>query len=104
MLTPRRHRDPGHAARVAGELYGGSLRENRRWPASCCRPRRAPTRPGATTTIPLVNARIMHRLIPHSQLHVYHGGHLELGAGAERLAPVVEAFLDTDLTAERNRP
>jgi hypothetical protein len=40
----------------------------------------------------------MHRLIPHSQLHVYHGGHLELGAGAERLAPVVESFLDTDLT------
>ena len=34
--------------------------------------------------IPLVNARIMHRLIPHSQLHVYHGGHLELGTGAER--------------------
>jgi hypothetical protein len=62
------------------------------------------TRPGATTTIPLVNARIMHRLIPHSQLHVYHGGHLELGAGAKRLAPVVEAFLDADLTAERNRP
>jgi hypothetical protein len=46
----------------------------------------------------------MHRLIPHSQLHVHHGGHLELGAGAERLAPVVEAFLDTDLAAERNRP
>ena len=45
----------------------------------------------------------MHRLIPHSQLHVYHGGHLELGIGAERLAPVVEAFLDADLTAEGNR-
>ena len=28
MLTPRRHRDPGHAARIAGELYGGSLRED----------------------------------------------------------------------------
>jgi hypothetical protein len=27
MLTPRRHRDPGHRARIAGELYGGSLRE-----------------------------------------------------------------------------
>jgi len=26
MLTPRRHRDPGYAARVAGELYGGSAR------------------------------------------------------------------------------
>jgi hypothetical protein len=45
----------------------------------------------------------LHRLIPHSQLHVYHGGHLELGIGAERLAPVVEAYLDADLTAEGNR-
>ena len=28
MLTPRRHRDPGYAARIAGELYGGSARTN----------------------------------------------------------------------------
>ena len=28
LLTPRRHQDPGHAARIAGELYGGSAREN----------------------------------------------------------------------------
>ena len=46
--------------------------------------------------IPLVNARIMHRLIPGSELHVYHGGHLELAADAERIAPVVEAFLGAD--------
>jgi len=50
--------------------------------------------------IPQVNARIMHGLIPRSQLHVYHGGHLELAADAERLAPVVEAFLDASLTTE----
>ena len=43
--------------------------------------------------IPLVNARMMHRLIPQSQLHVYSGGHLELAVDAERLASVVEAFL-----------
>jgi len=48
--------------------------------------------------IPVVNARIMHRLIPRSQLHIYHGGHLELGASAERLAPVVEAFLSSGST------
>src|SRR5208283_1385990 len=28
MLTPRRHRDPGHAAHIAAELYGGSARQN----------------------------------------------------------------------------
>ena len=43
--------------------------------------------------IPLVNARILHRLIPRSQLHIYHGGHLELAADAEHIAPVVDAFL-----------
>jgi poly(3-hydroxyalkanoate) depolymerase len=50
--------------------------------------------------IPLVNARIMHRLIPGSQLHIYHGGHLELAADAERLAAEIEAFLDAGLIVE----
>ena len=27
MLSPRRHQDPGYAARIAGELYGGSIRD-----------------------------------------------------------------------------
>ena len=134
MLTPRRHRDPGHAARIAGELYGGSLRDDpalarellhataRLGPARgyyyqllsglgwTSLPRLRKLRPPTLILagdddpiIPLVNARIMHRLIPHSQLHVYHGGHLELGIGAQRLAPVVEAFLDADLTHEGNR-
>ncbi len=42
----------------------------------------------------------MHRLIPRSQLRIYHGGHLELAADAERLASAVEAFLNAGLTAE----
>jgi poly(3-hydroxyalkanoate) depolymerase len=28
MLTPRRHRDPDYARRIAGDLYGGEAREN----------------------------------------------------------------------------
>lgn len=43
--------------------------------------------------IPLANARLMHRLIPDSQLHVFHGGHLGLVTEAAQLAPVVEEFL-----------
>ncbi len=43
--------------------------------------------------IPLANARLMHRLIPNSRLHVYHGGHLGLVTEAAQLAPVVDAFL-----------
>ena len=37
--------------------------------------------------------RIMHWLIPRSELTIYHGGHLDLITEAGRLAPVVEAFL-----------
>jgi len=134
MLTPRRHRDPGYAARVAADLYGGSARED---PAVARDLLHATTRLGPARgyyyqllaglgwtslpwlpklrpptlilagdddpIIPVVNARIMHRLIPRSQLHIYHGGHLELAADAKRLAATVEAFLDADdadITAE----
>ncbi len=131
MLTPKRHRDPEYAARVAGDLYGGSARQDPAlardllhtttrlgpargyyyqlmagigWTSLPLLPRlRPPTLILAgddDPIIPLVNARIMHRLIPRSQLHIYHGGHLELAVGAERLAPAVEAFLNADLTAE----
>jgi len=127
MLSPRRHRDPGYAGRIAGELYGGSARND---PALARDLLHATTRLGVgrgyyyqllssvgwtslprlpklrpptlilagddDPIIPLVNARIMHRLIPRSQLHVYQGGHLELGAHAEHIAPVVEAFLGPD--------
>jgi poly(3-hydroxyalkanoate) depolymerase len=43
--------------------------------------------------IPLANARIMHRLIPHSRLHVFAGGHLGLVTEATALAPVISDFL-----------
>jgi poly(3-hydroxyalkanoate) depolymerase len=134
MLTPRRHRDPGYAARIAAELYGGSARKN---PAVARDLLHATTRLGPARgyyyqlissagwtslprlprlrrptlilagdddpIIPLINGRIMHRLIPQSELHIYHGGHLELAADAERIAPVVEAFLDADLATPEGR-
>jgi poly(3-hydroxyalkanoate) depolymerase len=43
--------------------------------------------------VPLVNARIMGRLLPDAELHVYHGGHLGLLTEAAELAPVVDRFL-----------
>jgi poly(3-hydroxyalkanoate) depolymerase len=43
--------------------------------------------------IPLANARLMHRLIPDAQLHVFHGGHLGLVTEAAELAPVIDSFL-----------
>jgi poly(3-hydroxyalkanoate) depolymerase len=138
MLTPRRHRDPGHAARIAAELYGGSARKDSAlardllhatirlgfsgpargyfyqlistlgWTSLPLLPRlRPPTLILAgddDPIIPLVNARIMHRLIPRSELHIYHGGHLELAADSGRLAAAVEAFLDADRTPEGSHP
>jgi poly(3-hydroxyalkanoate) depolymerase len=43
--------------------------------------------------IPLINAHLLHRLIPNSLLHVYPGGHLGLVTEAAQLAPVVQRFL-----------
>ena len=127
MISPRRHRDPDYSARIAGELYGGSARENpivardllhattrlgpawgyyyqllatAGWTSLPFLPKlRPPTLILAgddDPIIPVANARIMHRLIPRSDLHIYRGGHLELAADAERLGAVVEAFLDAD--------
>lgn len=44
--------------------------------------------------IPEVNARIMARLLPDARLHLYEGGHIALITEADRLAPVIEEFLD----------
>jgi poly(3-hydroxyalkanoate) depolymerase len=43
--------------------------------------------------IPLVNARLISRLLPHSRLHVYDDGHLGLVTCAAELGPVVAKFL-----------
>src|ERR1700753_1428466 len=43
--------------------------------------------------IPMVNARIMNALLPHSRLHQHSGGHIDLVHNAVELVPVIEAFL-----------
>jgi poly(3-hydroxyalkanoate) depolymerase len=43
--------------------------------------------------IPLVNARMINRLLPHARLHVFDDGHLGLVTRATELAPVVAGFL-----------
>jgi poly(3-hydroxyalkanoate) depolymerase len=132
MLTPRRHHDPGYAAGIAGEIYGGSMRSSPARAAVLLHAggRRGPDRgyyyqllAGAGWTslpllpllrrptlvlagdddplIPLVNGRIMHRLIPGSELVVYRGGHLDLIAEPHRLAPVIERFLRAPAPADR---
>jgi poly(3-hydroxyalkanoate) depolymerase len=125
MLTPRRHRDPEYARRIAGEIYGGTVRTD---PQRAARALHAATRLGprrgyyyqlAASTgwsslpflklirqptllvagdddpiIPVINARVMARLIPDARLHLYRGGHIALITEADEIAPVIEGFLD----------
>jgi pimeloyl-ACP methyl ester carboxylesterase len=49
--------------------------------------------------VPPVNAKILHRLIPHSKLYIFHDGHLGLGTSARELAPVVDQFLTAPVSS-----
>ena len=71
--------------------------DQRAVPAAGCASRRSILSGDDDPLIPLVNARLMHRLIPDSRLHVYHGGHLGLVTEAAELAPVVDGFLAAPL-------
>ena len=51
--------------------------------------------------IPGVNATILATLLGHARLHRYRGGHLALLTDADRLAPVIESFLDDASCPER---
>ena len=48
--------------------------------------------------IPVANPRLQARLIPRARLHLYDGGHLGIVTEADELAPVVDAFLDEELS------
>lgn len=49
--------------------------------------------------IPVANPRMQARLIPHARLHLYDGGHLAIITEADVLAPIVDAFLNEELSA-----
>ena len=124
MMTPRRHRDPAYARRIAGEIYGGTMRSNPECGAELLHaatragPRRGYYYQLAATAgwsslpflrmvsqptlllagdddpiIPLVNAKVMARLIPRAELHVYSGGHLGVLTESAELVPRIERFL-----------
>lgn len=51
--------------------------------------------------VPPINGRILQRLLPHAELHIYHGGHIALVTEADELAPTIAAFIrpPTDATS-----
>jgi poly(3-hydroxyalkanoate) depolymerase len=123
MATPRRYQDPAYMAQNAGEIYGGKMRTRPELAHEFARTVRSGGLQGYfyqmlggvgwtsvpwlpflrqptlilhgddDPLVPPVNAKIMHRLIPHSKLYIFHDGHLGLGTSARELAQVVEQFL-----------
>jgi poly(3-hydroxyalkanoate) depolymerase len=133
LATPRRYQDPAHMERIAGDIYGGKIRTHPEYASAFARSIRSSKARGYfyqmiggvgwtslpwlcllrqptlilhgddDPIVPQINARIMHRLIPHSQLYIFHDGHLGLGTSAQELAPVVERFLSAPESAPRRR-
>ena len=123
LATPRRYRDPEYMASIARDIYGGDIDPvlahgfaNKMRPGDsrgylyqmlsgagwtsvpwlhCLRQRTLIVAGDDDRLVPVVNARIMHWLIPRSRLHIFHGGHLGLVLQATELAPVIAAFLAT---------
>jgi len=123
IATPRRYKDPARMAQIAGDIYGGKVRKQPELARTFAETAHAGSRlgylyqllgPAGWTSVPwlhrirqptlilhgdedplvpLANARIMHRLIPHSKLYIFHDGHLGLGTSAPELGQVVDQFL-----------
>jgi pimeloyl-ACP methyl ester carboxylesterase len=45
--------------------------------------------------VPVANAHIMNRLLPHAGVHLHNGGHIDLVTNAAELVPVIATFLRT---------
>lgn len=122
MLTPRRHRDPVYARRVAGKIYGGILREpdvrsplearaqggssrgyffqlvgTAGWTSlpwlKCIRQPTLIVAGDDDPIVPVVNARLMARLLPDARLEIYPDGHLALITRAPEIAATIAGFL-----------
>jgi len=129
IATPRRYQDPAHMVQIAGEIYGGKVRTHLELAHEFARTVRSggllgyfyqmlggvgwtsilwlhklqqPTlilHGDDDPLVPLVNAKIMHRLIPHAKLYIFHDGHLGLGTSAQELAQVVDQFLTAPVSS-----
>ena len=125
MTTPRRFKDPNFMKENLGALYGGLARTDPELLAEIARLSRSPSRRGYLyqqmalagwvsapllpllrqptlilagnddPLVPMVNARIMARLIPHSTLVELDDGHLFLFTKARESAASVDRFLDS---------
>ena len=129
IATPRRYQDPVYMEHNAGDIYGGKVRTQPELAHEFARTARLGSvlgyfyqllgAVGWTSVpwlhtlrqptlilhgdddplVPLVNAKIMQRLIPHAKLYIFHDGHLGLGTSAQELAQVVDQFLTAPISS-----
>lgn len=123
LLNPRRYRDPAHLEEIAPAIYGGEVRRDPRiirdhyalsrpphwlgylqqqiafwgWsslPWLSQLPQPTLVLAGSDDPlVPLVNARILAKLIPRARLEVVDDGHLFLLSRPRRVTPSILAFL-----------
>jgi poly(3-hydroxyalkanoate) depolymerase len=123
MATPRRYKDPDYMRRIAGNIYGGALRNSPdlagkhlrhvRWSSDYgyylqliagfgwsslpwLRLLAQPTLVMAGTDdpiVPLANGRILAKLIPNARMVTIDDGHLFLVTNARQSANLVSEFL-----------
>ncbi|MGO8948082.1 MAG: poly(3-hydroxyalkanoate) depolymerase [Ktedonobacterales bacterium] len=121
LATPRRYYDPAYMESIAPDVYGGVVPEDfavrygdalvpahprgyayqmmagAGWTSvpwlHCLRQPTLILSGDDDPLIPPANAKLMHRLIPHSRMQIFHGGHLGLVLQAQELAGVIDSFL-----------
>ena len=124
MATPRRHMSKSYARRISGDIYGGDYRRDPdlaarhfkhvKWQSRLGYYLQIAAIAGWTSVhwlhrlqqptlvmagdddplVPLVNAKLMRRLIPHCELKVFDCGHLFLLTRPEASALAMNEFLD----------
>lgn len=135
MASPRRYSDAAYWRANFGRLYGGAARSSPQLARAFAEQTSQPSRRGYLyqqlalvgwtslpllpflksptlilagnddPLVPLINARVMARLIPDSRLHVFEDGHLFMASQADVCAAVIEEFLtDTEMIVGVPRP
>ena len=124
MATPRRYMNKSYAKSISGDIYGGDFRHDKELAGKFFKHIKWQSRlgyylqlfAGAGWTsvhwlwrlpqptlvmagqddplIPLINARLQHKLIPRSELKVFDCGHLFLLTRPQESAKAINEFLD----------
>ena len=113
MATPRRYMDPDHMEENVTGLYRGKVRTHPEFAHEFAHSIRTGGLQGffyqmlggvgwtSLAWLPFLwqPTLIMHCLIPHSKLYIFHDGHLGVGTSARELAQVVDQFLTAPVSS-----